>query len=68
MQVAVGKDDEPAVLRFGVLARLFFADQRISVCGLRFEDDERKTPFVQEQEIDKTFARFLKFSPRASSD
>ena len=60
MQVAVGKDDEPAVLRFGVLARLLFADQRIFVFGLGFEDDEGEAFFVQKQEIDEAFAGFFK--------
>ena len=59
MQVAVGKDDEPAVLRFGVFACLLFTDQWIFVFGFGFEDDEGGAFLVQQQEIDEASARIF---------
>ena len=59
MQVAVGKDDEPAVLRFGISARLLFAIQRIFVFGLGLKGDEGGAFLVQQQEIDEASARIF---------
>ena len=59
MQVAVGEDDEAAVLGLGVFARLLLADERVFVLGLGFEDDEGEALFVEQQEVDEAFARFL---------
>jgi len=39
VQVAVGKDDEAAVLGLGVFAGLLFGDERILVLGFGFEDE-----------------------------
>ena len=47
VQIAVGENDESAVLGAGVLARLFFTDERVLVRGLGFEDEQRKPFFVQ---------------------
>jgi len=52
MQVAVGEDDEPAVLGLGVFARLFLPDEGVFVLGLGFEDDEGEALFVEEEEVD----------------
>jgi len=52
MQVAVGEDDEAAVLGLGVLARLLLPDKRVFVFGLGFEDDEGEALFVEEEEVD----------------
>ena len=60
VQVAVGKNNEAAVLRLGVFARLFFADQRVLVLGLGFKYDERKTCLIKQQEIDETIRGSLK--------
>ena len=56
MQVAVGEDDEAAVLRLGVLASLLLAHERAFVFGLGFEDDEREAFFVEQEEVDEAFA------------
>ena len=53
VQVAVGEDDEAAILGPGVLARLLLADERIFVFGLGFKDDEREALCVEQQEIDE---------------
>ncbi|MCB1899902.1 MAG: hypothetical protein KDH16_11465 [Rhodocyclaceae bacterium] len=47
MQITIRENDEPAVLGAGVLARLFFTDERVLVRGLGFEDEQRKPFFVQ---------------------
>ena len=65
MQVAVGEDDEAAVLRLGVFARLLLADERAFILGFRFQDDERKTLFVEQKEIDKAFRGFLEIITEA---
>ena len=57
MQVAVGEDDEAAVLGLGVLAGLLLADERVLVLGLGFEDDEREALVVEQQEVDEALAR-----------
>ena len=51
MQVAVGEQNEAAVQRAGVFARLFLARQRIPVLGLGFQHDERKALGVEQQKI-----------------
>jgi hypothetical protein len=56
MQVAVGEDDKAAVLRLGVFAGLFLADQRAFVLGLGFQHDEGKALFVEQQEVDEALA------------
>ena len=65
MQVAVGEDDEAAVLRLGVFARLLLADERAFILRFRFQDDERKTLFVEQKEIDKAFRGFLEIVTEA---
>jgi len=52
VEVAVGEDDEAAVLGTGVLARLLLAEEGILVCGLGLEDNEREAMFIEEEEID----------------
>ena len=59
MQVAVGEDDEAAVLGLGVFARLLLADERAFVLGLGFEDDEGEALFVEQEEVDEAFGGFL---------
>ena len=59
VQVAIGKDDEAAFLRLGVLARLLLADQRILVFGLGFEHKQRFAVFVEQQEVDEAVAGLL---------
>ena len=59
MQIAVGEHDEAAVLRLGVFARLFLADERILVPGLGFEDEEREAPGVEQEKVDVAFCGFL---------
>ena len=59
MQVAVGEDDEAAVLGLGVFAGLLLADERVLVLGLGFEDDEREALGVEQQEVDEALARLL---------
>ena len=59
MQVAVREDDEAAVLRFRVLARLFLADQRVLVLGFCFQDDKREAPGVEQKEVDESFFGLL---------
>ena len=59
MQIAVGQDDEAAVLRFRVFAGLLFANERVFVFRLGFQHDKGKTFVVQEQKIDETFADFF---------
>ena len=59
MQVAVGQDDEAAVLRLGVAARLLLVDQRVFVLGLGLQHQQRKTARVEQQEIDEAAADLL---------
>ena len=42
MQIAVGQDDEAAILRPGVFASLLLADERVLVLRLGLKDDEGK--------------------------
>ncbi len=53
VQVAVGEDDEAAVLRSGVLAGLLLADERVIVFGFGFQDDQRKAAGVEQEEVDE---------------
>lgn len=64
MQVAVGEDDKAAVLGTGVSAGLLFADERVFVFGFGFEDDEGEAAIVEQQKVDKAFARFLKVAAK----
>ena len=59
MQVAVGEDDEAAILRAGVFAGLLFSGQRIFVLGLGFEDDEGEALLVEQQEVDEALLGLL---------
>ena len=59
MQIAVGEDDEAAVLGTGVLAGLLLGNQRIFVLGLGFEDDEREALGVEQEEVDEPFLGLL---------
>ena len=56
MQVAVGENDEAAVLRAGVFAGLLLADQRVLVLGLGLQHQQRKALGIQQQEIDEALA------------
>jgi len=66
VQVAVGKDDEAAVLGLGVLAGLLFGDERILVLGFGFEDEEREALASSKRKSTNPFVVFSKLSPRAS--
>ena len=59
VQVAVGKNDEAAVLRLGVFARLLFADEWVLVFGLGFEHQQRKAFGIEQEKIDEALAAFL---------
>jgi hypothetical protein len=59
VQVAVGEDDEAAVLGLGVLAGLLLADERVLVLPLGLEDDEREAFGVDQQEVDEALAGLL---------
>ena len=59
MQVAVGEDDEAAVLGLGVLAGLLLADERVLVLRLGFENDEREALLVEQQKVDEALAGLL---------
>jgi len=59
VQIAVGEDDEAAVLGLGVLAGLLLADERVLVLRFGLQDDERETPGVEQQEVDEALAGFL---------
>ncbi len=59
MEVAVGENDEAAVLRLGVFACLLLAHERTFVLGLGFEDDEGERLFVEQQEVDEALTGFL---------
>lgn len=56
MQVAIREDDEAAILRFGVLARLLLADQGIFVFRLGFEYNQGKAGIIEQKEVDETVA------------
>jgi hypothetical protein len=66
VQVAVGEDDEAAVLRAGVLARLLLADQWVLALGLRLENDKREALVSSRRKSTKPFPVFSKLSPSAS--
>jgi hypothetical protein len=59
VQIAVGEDDEAAVLRFGVFAGLFFADKRVLVLRFGLQDNEWEASGIQQQEINEALARLL---------
>ncbi len=59
VQVAVGEDDEAAVLGAGVFAGLLLADERVLVLGLGLKDDEREALRVEKQKVDEALARLL---------
>ena len=59
VQVAVGKNDEAAVLRLGVFARLLFADEWIFVFSFRFKNQQRKTFGVEQEKVNEALAAFL---------
>ena len=59
MQVTVREDNEAAVLRPGVSARLLLAHERIFVLGFGFEHDEREALFVEQEEVNEALDRFL---------
>jgi len=59
VEVAVGEEDEAAVLRLGVFARLLLAVEGAFFLGLGFKDDERESLFVEEKEVDEALARLL---------
>jgi hypothetical protein len=59
VQVAVGQDDEAAVLGLGVFARLLFADKRIFVFGFGFEDKQRKAFDIEQEKVDEAFCALL---------
>jgi len=46
MQVAVGKDDEAAILRLGVFTDLLFSQEWAFVLGLGFEEIARINPIL----------------------
>lgn len=52
--------DKAAILRFGVLARLLLADQRILVFRLGFKNDQRKAGFIHQKKIDEAVAGVFK--------
>lgn len=64
MKIAIGEDDEAAILRLRIFAGLFFADQRIFIFGLGFENDERKASVVEQEEVDETLAGFFEIGPK----
>jgi len=59
VQVAVGEDDEAAVLGFGVFTRLLFTDEGIFVFGLGFENKQRKAFDIKQEKIDEAFCALL---------
>ena len=59
VQVAVGEDDEAAVLGLGVFAGLLLADERVLVLRFGLKDDEREAFGVEQQEVDEALARLL---------
>ena len=63
MQVAVGKDDEAAVLGSGIFASLLLADERVFVLGLGFEDDEWEALLVEEEKVNEALLGLLEVLP-----
>jgi len=59
VQVAIGKDNEAAVLRLGIFARLLFADERILVFGFGFENQQRKAFGIEQEKVDEAFCALL---------
>ena len=59
VQIAVGEDDEPAALRAGISAGLLLAHKRILIRRLGFEDDQRESLGVQQEEVYSTILRPL---------
>jgi len=66
MQIAVGQDDKPDILRMGVFPGLVLADKRIKLFGFRFEDGYREAAFLQQEVINIAARGFSKSSPKAS--
>ena len=60
MQVAVAQNDEAAVLRLGVFARLLFGGQRVDVFSLGLQHQQRETFVIEQKEVNKAFAGRLK--------
>jgi hypothetical protein len=59
VQVAVGEDDEAAILGFGVFSGLFLADERVLVLRFGLQNDQWETFGVEQQEVDEALARLL---------
>ena len=59
MQVSVGKNDEPDILREGILACLLLADKGIVFLGLGLQDGERETAFVEQEVINEAVGGLL---------
>jgi len=59
VQVAVGENDEAAILRARVLPGLLLGSERILVLGLGLENDERETLGVEQEEVDEALAGLL---------
>ena len=60
VEVAVREDDEAAILRTRVLARLLLADQWVLDLGLGLQHYERESALVKEQKVDEPPRRLLK--------
>ena len=60
MQVAVGENDEAAILGTSVFACLLLSNQRVFIFGLCFKNDEREAFLVEQQEVDKALACLFK--------
>ncbi len=54
VQVAVGEKNEATVQRTGVPARLLLADRRVPVLRLGLQNDEGKSPGVEQEKVDKS--------------
>ena len=59
VQVAVGEDNEAAILGTGVLAGLLFSDQGLFLLRLGLENNKREAFFVQKQEVNESFRYLL---------
>ena len=59
MQIAVGQDDKPGILRMGVFPGLFLADKRIKLFGFRFEDGYREAALLQQEVINVAARSFF---------
>ncbi len=59
MQVAVGKNDEAAVLRLGIFTRLLLADERIFVLRFGLQHDEWEAFGIEQKKVDEALASFL---------